>query len=78
MPCPPELYNGRRDNNRYWQNWLRNISYVVPSYFEPSTRPDLVWILHQAELEGRKVKAVGRGWSFEDCAVSQDWVVDIG
>ncbi|TAH51631.1 MAG: FAD-binding protein [Chloroflexota bacterium] len=77
MPCPAELYNGRRDNNRHWQNWLGNISYLVPSYFQPSTLPDLVWILQQAELEGRKVKAVGRGWSFEDCAVSDDWVVDI-
>ena len=77
MPCPADFYNGSREDNRHWQNWLQNVSYFVPSYFQPSNRPDLVWILQQAEAEGKKVKAVGRGWSFEDCATAEDWVVDI-
>jgi hypothetical protein len=77
MPCPPDFYSGGRENDRYWHNWLGNLSYIVPSYFRPSSRGDLVWILQQAETQGKKVKAVGSGWSFEDCAVSEDWVVDI-
>lgn len=77
MPCPPEWCRGGRQDNRHWQNWLQNISYVVPSYWQPSTRQELVSILRDAEAQGRKVKAVGRGWSFEDCAVSEDWVVDL-
>jgi len=78
MPCPSDAYEGSPDNDRYWHNWLGNISYFVPSYFQPASRRDLVWILQQAEAQNVRVKAVGRGWSFEDCAVSQDWVVDIG
>lgn len=78
MPCPAEIYSGTRENDRPWRNWLGNVNYVVPGYFRPSNLRDLVWILAQAQAEGRKVKAVGRGWSFEDCAVSEDWVVDVG
>ena len=77
MPCPSTVYRGGRETGRQWHNWLGNISYVVPSYFQPSSRQELVWILQQAEAERAKVKAVGSGWSFEDCAVSEDWVVDI-
>ena len=77
MPCPPSSYGGGGPVSRPWHNWLGNIAYTVPSYFEPNSRADLVWILHRAEAEGKKVKAVGSGWSFEDCAVSEDWVVDL-
>jgi hypothetical protein len=78
MPCPSDAYGGGRAEDRFWHNWLRNISYFVPSYFEPASRQDLVWILQQAEAQHKRVKAVGRGWSFEDCAVSEDWVIDLG
>jgi hypothetical protein len=77
MPCPPIAYSGGGPANRTWHNWLGNIAYTVPSYFEPSTKADLIWILHRAEIEAKKLKAVGSGWSFEDCAVSEDWVVDL-
>lgn len=77
MPCPSQSYGGAAEVDRPWRNWLGNISYRVPRYFEPSTRQDLVWILKEAELAGKRVKAVGSGWSFEDCAVSEDWVVDL-
>ena len=72
MPCPSTVYGGGRDNDRHWHNWLGNISYLVPGYFQPSSRQDLVWILQQAETQGKKLEAVGSGWSFEDCAVSED------
>ncbi len=63
MPCPPDFYSGGRDNDRYWHNWLGNLSYIVPSYFQPSSRGDLVWILQQAETQDKKVKAVGHAGS---------------
>lgn len=76
MP-PPTPDSGGAPVPRFWHNWLRNIAYTVPGYFEPTTKAELVGILRRAEAEGKKVKAVGSGWSFEDCAVSEDWVVDI-
>jgi FAD/FMN-containing dehydrogenase len=79
MPCLPQDYGymGSCKDNVDWHNWLGNVRYVVPRYFVPATRQDLVSILQEAEAQGKKVKAVGRGWSYEDCAASKDWVVDI-
>ncbi len=78
MPCSNPDYTGSRTDSRPWENFVRTITYNVPSYFEPDTLENLVWILQKAEEEGKAVKAVGSGWSIEDIAVSEEWVVDIG
>ena len=78
MPCLENYpYTGTCKDNVEWHNWLGNIKYVVPKYFVPATRQDLVSILQAAEAQGKKVKAYGSGWSYEDCAASEDWLVDI-
>lgn len=77
MPCSNPEYTGSRNDSRPWENFVRTINYNVPSYFEPDTLENLVWILEKAEEDGKAVKAVGSGWSIEDIAVSQEWVVDI-
>jgi hypothetical protein len=78
MSCLDDYpYAGSCEDNRDWHNWLGNVRYTVPRYFVAATHQDLVSILQAAEAQGKKVKAVGSGWSFEDCAASEDWVVDI-
>ena len=63
--------------NQPWSNWSREQSYIVDRIWRPATLDELVWVVAQAEIEGMRLKAVGSGWSFEDIAVSTDWVVDI-
>lgn len=77
MPCSSTNYSSTRNNNFKWENFVRSISYHVPSHFEPNNLADLVWILKNAEAEGNFVKAVGSGWSIENIAVSENWIVDM-
>jgi hypothetical protein len=79
MACVPDdddLTLTSQDDYR-WQNFVQTIDYTVPRYFEPRSLGDLAWITRRAEAEGRRVKAVGSGWSIEDMATSRDWMVDL-
>lgn len=78
MACANPEFRGTRRQDVPWENFTRSVRYVIPDYFEPNDVGDLAWIVQHAEEEGKKVKAVGSGWSIEEIAVSEDWVVDLG
>lgn len=76
MPCPSETPPPFQ-TNRPWNNWSGEQPYVIDRYYQPTSIEELVWVVAQAEADGVRLKAVGSGWSFEDIAVSNDWVVDL-
>ena len=77
MICTDGNYSGESRQNVPWKNFTENISYNIPNYYVPNSISDIVHLLQQAEEQGVKVKAVGSGWSIENIAVSEDWIIDI-
>jgi FAD/FMN-containing dehydrogenase len=76
MPCPSSERANGRDNVR-WQNYIRSVDITVQRYWEPRSLQELVRIVQDAEAEGKRVHAVGAGYSFEDLAATSDWMVDL-
>lgn len=77
MPRSVSAFGGAQDDRVEWRNWAGRVHYVIPRLYRPASIDDIVWVLQQAAAEGRRVKAVGRGWAFEDAARSRDWVVSL-
>ena len=76
MPCPStDLPTGRRDER--WRNYIRSVDTNVDIYWEPDSLRKIVRILQDAEIEEKRVHAVGAGFSFEDLATTEDWMVDL-
>jgi hypothetical protein len=77
MPCP-SITSGVRTDNAPFTNWSgRIVAAPTNALFEPSSLGDLVNMLQQAAAEGRRVRAVGSRWSFEEIAYSPDWMVSL-
>jgi hypothetical protein len=64
-------------SNRPWNNWIGDQFYLVEQYWQPTSLEELVFVVEKATNEGKKLKAVGSGWSYGDVAVSADWVVSL-
>ncbi len=62
--------------NHLWQNSLQSQVVTANTYFEPETLDDLVKIVTQAEIENKRVRAVGSGHSFSDIALCEDFLVN--
>lgn len=84
MPCPSDREPVGRNRDKRWRNFIQSVDITVGSYWEPHRHPappdsvkDLVWIVRQAEAEGKRVHAVGAGYSFEDIAATNDWMIDL-
>lgn len=58
-------------------NWADNIKIAPRNLVRPNTRIDLGNIVRQANRENRQVRAIGSTWSFSDCWVTQDILVDL-
>lgn len=76
MPCPSGN-TGPSIQNYPWSNWSGRIRQVLDTYVLPTSLGDLVTVARNASESGVRLKAIGSGWSFEDIAISDDWVVDI-
>lgn len=77
MPCPNSSLSGSRIDNSPWENFVDTINFNIPSLFKPNDLGDLVLILQMAETANMEVKAIGSGWSIENIAISNNWVIDI-
>ncbi|NEU79856.1 FAD-binding protein, partial [Nostoc sp. UIC 10630] len=77
MPCPSSSYTGGQQTNQHWQNYIQSVDITVNRYWTPNSLPELVYIVQRAGAEGRHVRAVGAGYSFEDIAGTSDWMVDL-
>ena len=71
-------YSGDAERNQRWRNYIQSVDIHVDTYWKPASLRELVDILHRAEDAGKRVHAVGAGFSFEDLAATQDWMVDLG
>lgn len=60
-----------------WTNYGRTESLTPFSLCKPESLDDLILIVQEAEGSGKHVHAVGSGWSFSDCAITGDYMVDM-
>jgi PASTA domain/FAD binding domain len=65
-----------------WSNWAGNAGIargtVTPSFTcTPTSLVDAVGTVQQAEISGMHVHAFGSKWSFSDCAITSDVLVDM-
>jgi hypothetical protein len=75
--CSSQVYSGRESNDVSWANWSGRVSGKVGTWFEPDSLPDLVNVVKRASHEGRQLRVVGSGWSFENNAYSPEWMVSL-
>lgn len=63
-----------------WSNWSKNIQVgggtIRPNIVMPSTLEELTRIVRRANREGKTVRAAGSHWSFSDCALTWDVIVE--
>ncbi|MEM9189431.1 MAG: FAD-binding protein [Myxococcota bacterium] len=77
MVCPPDSSRTRISiRGRDWENFSATVRYTIPRYLQARDLDDLVWVTSTAEAAGERVKALGSGWSIENIATSEDWVVN--
>src|SRR5439155_25212183 len=49
----------------------------VETFYEPTSLPDIVGIVQDAQAAGKRIRVVGSGWAFEDIAYSADVMVNL-
>ena len=59
-----------------WSNYTETLSLVPHSTCTPESLADVVAIISEAEAANKRVHAFGSKWSFSDCAVTNDYVID--
>jgi hypothetical protein len=62
--------------NQQWTSYEQTQTISPFSLCTPQDLVQLVAIIKNAEANGRKVHALGSGWSFSDCALTQDVLID--
>jgi len=77
MPCPSATFGGTIRRNVSWNNWQDSAETSVKRFLVPSSLPDIVRAVQDAEDAGRRLHAVGGGFSLNDCAAGQDWMIDL-
>ena len=77
MTCPSPAYSGVDLVPGFWSNWIGRVSGMVERLTTPSSLPDLVNIVQQAEAAGRELRVFGSGWAFEDLAFSPQWQLSL-
>jgi FAD/FMN-containing dehydrogenase len=63
-------------SNVLWTNYPRTQELTPQSLCAPELLSDVVALVRDAEAGGRRVHAVGSGWSFSDCALTRDYLID--
>jgi FAD/FMN-containing dehydrogenase len=59
-----------------WTNYVKTQAITPEFNCEPRSIDDLVAIVREAEVHGKKVHALGSTYSFSDCAMTTDYMVD--
>ncbi len=59
-----------------WENYPNTLSLVPSSTCTPESLADIVAIVREAEAANKRVHAFGSKWSFSDCAIAKDYVID--
>ena len=58
------------DAPRRLENWSGKVAFTPQHLYRPRTRAEIVEIVHAAERDGRRLKAIGSMWSFTPNMVS--------
>src|SRR5262245_51036817 len=77
MICKSNAFAGVNEQDKRWTNWNGSVQFIAEEYFEPTGLLDLVYVVSRATSENKKLRAIGSGWSFEDIAKSDDWVINL-
>lgn len=77
MPCPATQFEGGELSPHRWENWSGSARRRVERYWEPASLADLVWVVQEAEREGKSLHVVGGGYSLNSSAEGQEWMVDL-
>jgi len=77
MACPSERNSGSTTNGVPWVNWAGLAGGNVETFHVPASLADVVRIVQDAEAAGKRVRAVGSGWAFEDLAYSPEVMVSL-
>ena len=64
--------------NAPWINYEQTHSIVASSICTPASVADLVAVIRWAEVNQKRVHAFGSKWSFSDCAMTPDVMLDTG
>ncbi len=64
------------ESNRPFVNWSQSVQFTPNRTYRPSSVEDVVAIIEEANRRGRKVRAVGSGWSFADVMATSDFLVE--
>ena len=64
------------DERRQWKNWSQSIELRPERTYRPRSLADLKAIVTTADRNGKRVHAVGSGWSFGDVMATNDYFVD--
>jgi FAD/FMN-containing dehydrogenase len=59
-----------------WNNYPRTKTVTPYRTCTPDGLMDVIAIVREAEAAGKHVHALGSGWSFSDCAVTTDYLID--
>ena len=70
MPCPADQFSGDQFQNWLFANWLGNVRVRSERHFVPDNLESLVRLVADAAQNHRRVRPIGRGWSFENIAAA--------
>jgi hypothetical protein len=64
------------ESDKRFTNWSQNVDITPARTYRPTTVDDVVAIVREGQRTGRRVRAVGAGWSFGDVVATNDFLVD--
>ncbi len=62
---------------KIWKNTIKNVKVKPFRYFIPKHINEISEIIQVAEQQGYRVRAVGSGHSFNDCAATEGYLIDL-
>ncbi len=72
------VYTTPCSGNVPWSNYPLTETVTPYRTCTPSNVTDIVAIIREAEAAGKHVHAFGSKWSFSDCAITTDYMIDCG
>jgi hypothetical protein len=71
----PQTANRRSDYS--FSNWAELAGGRVEAFYEPESLAEIVGIVRDAESAGKRVRAVGSGWAYEEIAYSPEVMISL-
>lgn len=75
MPCPSDQPSANPLIATHWRNWAGLAGGTVELLHKPASLGELVRVVQDAEATGKRIRAVGSGWAFEEIAYSPEVMI---